>query len=229
MDERFSLYNIAEILSEKTGIKTQDTEKFLDELISVINEGIRNDHPVKVRGLGVFKVILVKERESIHVNTGERIVIPEHHKLTFFPEKELKDMVNKPFSMFSPEQLSDRPASEGSLVTDMHYEGDDSDEEPETQMPPDEDTVLLPPPVPEAVPQKTPDGEETSLVAPSQAVAPPPLKETPPDDDTVLLPPPVPEAAPQKTPDGEEPALVAPSQAVAPPPRKETPPDDETV
>ncbi|MDR0757589.1 MAG: hypothetical protein LBF85_07080, partial [Tannerella sp.] len=65
---------------------------------------------------------------------------------------------------------------------------------------------------------------ETSLVAPSQAVAPPPLKETPPDDDTVLLPPPVPEAAPQETPDSEETSLVAP-----PPPPVIKNDNEETV
>ncbi|MDR2119413.1 MAG: HU family DNA-binding protein, partial [Tannerella sp.] len=146
MDERFSLYNIAEMLSEKTGIEQQDAEKFLDELIAVLNERIRSDHQVQVRGLGVFKIILVKERESVHVNTGERIVISEHHKLTFIPEKELKEMVNKPFSMFSPEQLPDRPSSESSLVTDMHYEDSESEEDTVTQPSQDEETSLIAPP-----------------------------------------------------------------------------------
>ncbi|MDR1602482.1 MAG: HU family DNA-binding protein [Tannerella sp.] len=219
MDERFSLYNIAEILSEKTGISTQDAEKFLDELIAVINEGIRHDRFVKVRGLGAFKIILMKERESVHVNTGERIVIPEHHKLAFFPEKELKDTVNKPFSMFIPEQLPDRPLSEGSLVTDMRYEGDEHDED--LQMLPEEDTVLLPPPVPENVPQEDAD-EETSLVTPPP---PPALKETVSEEDTVLLPPPAPETVPQEDSD-EETSLVIPPP---PPQLKETVPEEDTV
>jgi nucleoid-associated protein YgaU len=34
------------------------------------------------------------------VNTGERIVISPHHKLSFIPEKEVKDLINKPFASF---------------------------------------------------------------------------------------------------------------------------------
>ena len=100
MENKFFSYNVAKLLSEKTGKNTSESENFLSELSMLFNEGIMNDNFVKIRGIGVYKVVLVKERESIHVNTGERIVIPPHHKLSFTPEKKMRDMINKPFALF---------------------------------------------------------------------------------------------------------------------------------
>ena len=100
MDNKFFSYNIAKLLSEKTGQKTSEIENFLKELALLFNAGIINDNFVKIKGIGTFKVVLVKERESVHVNTGERIVIPSHHKLSFQPEKKLRDLINKPFALF---------------------------------------------------------------------------------------------------------------------------------
>ena len=91
---------MAKVLSEKTGKKTSEIDSFLKELGLLFNEGITRDNFVKIKGTGAFKVVQVKERESVNVNTGERIVIPPHHKLSFQPEKKLRDMINKPFALF---------------------------------------------------------------------------------------------------------------------------------
>ena len=100
MDNKFFIYNVAKALSEKTGKDTSEIDRFLKEFALIFNEGVTKDDFVKVKGIGAFKVVLVKERESVHVNTGERIVIPPHHKLSFIPEKKLRDMINKPFALF---------------------------------------------------------------------------------------------------------------------------------
>ncbi|MDR1406605.1 MAG: HU family DNA-binding protein [Tannerella sp.] len=232
MDEKFSLYNMAEMLSERTGLGVPDMEKFLEELISIINDGIRKDRQIKVRGLGTFKIVLVKERESIHVNTGERIVISKHHKLTFVPEKELKDLANRPFSMFSPEDITDRPPKEGSLVTDMHYEDDDSDDDSDLQIsqhedaaPNDDTTLLLPPPAKEAPPQ------DDATVIQNR-----PETETPrTDEDTVLLPSPAPEGRPgANAPTVPPPAPQAEPQSqedtvLLPPPVPKNKPDERAT
>jgi len=62
---------------------------------------------VKVKGLGTFKVIEVEARESINVNTGERLLIESHSKITFVPDTAMKDLVNKPFSSFETVILND--------------------------------------------------------------------------------------------------------------------------
>ena len=94
-------------LSDKTGQNASEAEKFLKELALLFNEGITNDNFIKVRGIGIFKVVLVKERESVHVNTGERIVIPSHNKLSFIPEKKLRELINKPFALFEVIETQD--------------------------------------------------------------------------------------------------------------------------
>ena len=100
MDKRYSINEIAEMLAEKTDKQTTDIEKFLKEFVIIVNEGITKDNYVKIKGIGVFKVVLVNERESIHVNTGERFIIPSHHKVSFVPENRLKTLINRPFAAF---------------------------------------------------------------------------------------------------------------------------------
>ena len=79
----------------------------MQEFIAVVSEGVYNDKLVKVKGLGTFKIIRVEERASVSVNSGERFVIPSHYKFTFTPDKELKELVNKPFSLFDTVELNE--------------------------------------------------------------------------------------------------------------------------
>lgn len=127
MNEKLSLYNIAELLAEKTGVETAEIEKFIIELITLVNEGVRKDGIVKVKGFGTFKIILVKERESVHINTGERIVIPAHHKLSFKPEEELKELINQPFSIFETIEATDENLKKNSdlSLSEVKEDADD--------------------------------------------------------------------------------------------------------
>lgn len=116
MDEKFSLNDIARLLAEQVAIEPAKSENFIKVLVELINEGIRRDGIVKIKGFGTFKIVLIKERESVHVNTGERITIPPHHKLSFKPDDELKDLINKHFSVFKTEVI--RKSSETTLLSD---------------------------------------------------------------------------------------------------------------
>ena len=46
-------------------------------------------------------------RESVDVNTGERIVIEGREKISFTPDNYMRDLVNSPFSQFETVVLSD--------------------------------------------------------------------------------------------------------------------------
>lgn len=107
MNNRLSIQDLALILSEQTGKSTEEALRFLQEFIAVVSEGVYNDKLVKVKGLGTFKIIWVEERASVSVNSGERFVIPSHYKFTFTPDKELKELVNKPFSLFDTVELNE--------------------------------------------------------------------------------------------------------------------------
>lgn len=107
MNNRLSIQDLALILSEQTGKSTEEALRFLQEFIAVVSEGVYNDKLVKVKGLGTFKIIRVEERASVSVNSGERFVIPSHYKFTFTPDKEQKELVNKPFSLFDTVELNE--------------------------------------------------------------------------------------------------------------------------
>ncbi len=106
MNNRLTIHDLAAILAGKTGRDKKSIELFIRELIRIVTENIYSDKLVKVKGLGTFKIIPVEQRESIHVNTGERIVIPAHYKFSFHPDKELRDIVNQPFSFFETTELN---------------------------------------------------------------------------------------------------------------------------
>lgn len=101
------LKDISLALAKKKGLEAAEADEYLDAFFSVIEEGLSADNIVKIRGLGTFKLVEVKDRESVDVNTGERVVIDGHAKVTFTPENSLKELVNKPFSQFETVELND--------------------------------------------------------------------------------------------------------------------------
>ena len=98
--EKLTINHIASVLVEKYGIAPKDAEQFVAAMFDVIQDGVENDKQVKVRGLGTFKLVDVEPRESVNVNTGERVLIKGHSKISFIPDTSMKEMVNKPFSQF---------------------------------------------------------------------------------------------------------------------------------
>ena len=98
---------IAETIAGKHGLTQKDAEQFVATFFDLINEALHEEKMVKVKGLGTFKVIDVRERESINVNTGERVVIESHGKISFTPDPIMRDLVNKPFAQFETVMLND--------------------------------------------------------------------------------------------------------------------------
>ena len=104
---KISLCDLAQRLAEKSGISLQDAELFIRKMFDVANEGLQSDKLVKMKWLGTFKVMAVKDRESVDVNTGERIIIEGRDKISFTPDNILKEIVNKPFAQFETVVVND--------------------------------------------------------------------------------------------------------------------------
>lgn len=104
---KISLSDLAQRLAEKSGISQQDAEQFIRKMFDVANEGLQSDKLVKMKWLGTFKVMAVKDRESVDVNTGERIIIEGRDKISFTPDNILKEIVNKPFAQFETVVVND--------------------------------------------------------------------------------------------------------------------------
>lgn len=92
--------DLATFLSNKHNIKQKDAEKFISQMFELLGEELKTDKLVKVKGLGTFKVTTVKNRASVDVNTGERIIIEGRDKISFTPDASMKNLVNKPFAQF---------------------------------------------------------------------------------------------------------------------------------
>lgn len=139
MNNRLTIQDLAGLLAEYTGKDKSSSERFLREFIAVVSEGVYTDKLVKVKGLGTFKIIPVEKRESIHVNTGERFVIPEHYKFSFLPDKDLRELVNKPFSFFETTELDENvDFTDMDIVSDEPEIKETEDESIEEVMPEEE-------------------------------------------------------------------------------------------
>lgn len=104
---KLNVFDLSGVLMSKNGLGDKESRRFVKAIFDVIQECLDEDKVVKVKGLGTFKIIEVDDRESINVNTGERVLIEGHSKLTFTPDSVMKEIVNKPFSQFETVILND--------------------------------------------------------------------------------------------------------------------------
>lgn len=104
---RSSMSILARILAEKNNMTISEAEAFIKQMFDVANGVMQADKQLKIRWLGTFKVTSVKDRESVDVNTGERIIIGGRDKITFTPDNILKEIVNKPFAQFETVVVND--------------------------------------------------------------------------------------------------------------------------
>ena len=189
---------LADMLAQKAGISKREAQQFLTDFVETIQDGVNNDKLVKIKGLGTFKVIDVDARESVNVNTGERVTIDSHQKLTFTPDAAMKELVNKPFSQFETVVLND---------------GVEFDDEPEVEEPaiaeetpepvveptlePEPEPVVVPEPEPE--PTIVPESEPEPVVVPEPEPEPEPMPEPEPEADPAPIEEEVAEEAEEKS------------------------------
>ncbi len=231
---KVSITELASKLMEKHGLKRTEAELFIRQFVGVINDGLKNDKSVKVKGLGTFKVQAVSARKSVDVNTGEAIVIEGRDKISFTAEAVMRDLVNAPFAQFETVIVND--GVDFSEI-DAKHEADNTEAKeptpaveptPATELEPAvveptpvaelEPAVVEPAPVAEpepAVVEPTPVAEpEPTVVEAAPAAEPEPTVEPAP----VVEPEPTVESAPVAEP---EPAVVEPAPVVEPTPAVE--------
>ena len=179
---------LADMLAQKAGISKREAQQFLTDFVETIQDGVNNDKLVKIKGLGTFKVIDVDARESVNVNTGERVTIDSHQKLTFTPDAAMKELVNKPFSQFETVVLND---------------GVEFDDEPEVEEPTiAEETpepIVEPTPEPEPEPVVVPEPEPEPTIVPEPE--PEPVIVPEPEPEPVVVPEPEPDPMPEPEPE----------------------------
>lgn len=218
---KVSITELASKLMEKHGLKRTEAELFIRQFVGVINDGLKNDKSVKVKGLGTFKVQAVSARKSVDVNTGEAIVIEGRDKISFTAEAVMRDLVNAPFAQFETVIVND--GVDFSEIDAKHEADNTEAKEPTPAVEPTpaaelEPAVVEPTPVAEpepAVVEPTPVAEpEPTVVEAAPAAEPEPTVEPAPAAE----PEPTVEPAPVAEP---EPAVVEPTPIVEPTPAVE--------
>ena len=204
---KVSITELASKLMEKHGLKRTEAELFIRQFVGVINDGLKNDKSVKVKGLGTFKVQAVSARKSVDVNTGEAIVIEGRDKISFTAEAVMRDLVNAPFAQFETVIVND-----GVDFSEIDAKNEADNTEAKEPTPAVEPTPVAEPEP--AVVEPTPVAEpEPAVVEPTPVAEPEP---------TVVEPAPVAEPEPavvEPAPVAEpEPAVVEPAPVAEPEP-----------
>lgn len=203
---KVSITELASKLMEKHGLKRTEAELFIRQFVGVINDGLKNDKSVKVKGLGTFKVQSVSARKSVDVNTGEAIVIEGRDKISFTAEAVMRDLVNAPFAQFETVIVND--GVDFSEI-DAKHEADNTEAEEPAQEVVEQATTVEPEPAVEP--------EPIVELEPAPAIEPEPAP--------VVEPEPAPAIEPEPTPAVEpEPTIVEPATVVEPTPTAEPTP-----
>ena len=209
---KVSITELASKLMEKHGLKRTEAELFIRQFVGVINDGLKNDKSVKVKGLGTFKVQAVSARKSVDVNTGEAIVIEGRDKISFTAEAVMRDLVNAPFAQFETVIVND-----GVDFSEIDAKNEADNTEAKEPTPAVEPTPLAEPEP--AVVEPTPVAElEPTVVEAAPAAEPEPA---------VVEPAPVAEPEPavvEPTPVAEPEPTVEPAPAAEPEPTVEPAP-----
>lgn len=190
---KVSISELASKLMEKHGLKRTEAELFIRQFVGVINDGLKNDKSVKVKGLGTFKVQAVSARKSVDVNTGEAIVIEGRDKISFTAEAVMRDLVNAPFAQFETVIVND--GVDFSEIDAKHEADNTEAEEPASAVVEQAPTVE---------PKQIVEPKPTPAIEPELAVEPEPIVE----------PEPAPTVEQEPAPTVEPTTVVEPTPAV---------------
>lgn len=163
---KVSISELASKLMEKHGLKRTEAELFIRQFVGVINDGLKNDKSVKVKGLGTFKVQAVSARKSVDVNTGEAIVIEGRDKISFTAEAVMRDLVNAPFAQFETVIVND--GVDFSEI-DAKHETDNTEAEEPAPAVVEQATTVEPKPIVEPEPAPVVEQEPAPTVEPEPA------------------------------------------------------------
>lgn len=201
---KVSISELASKLMEKHGLKRTEAELFIRQFVGVINDGLKNDKSVKVKGLGTFKVQAVSARKSVDVNTGEAIVIEGRDKISFTAEAVMRDLVNAPFAQFETVIVND--GVDFSEIDAKHEADNIEAEEPAPAVVEQAPTVE---------PKQIVEPKPTPTIEPETAVEPEPIVEPEPAPVVEQEPAPTVEQEPAPVVEQEQAPTVEPEPAPA--------------
>ena len=77
---KVSIQELAALLVDRAGLNKKEATTFIGAIFDLVQQALETEKIVKIKGLGTFKIIDVDDRESVNVNTGERVLIEGHER-----------------------------------------------------------------------------------------------------------------------------------------------------
>ena len=98
MNDRINIQDLSNLLVSQHALSKENADALIKEFFSLIETALERDKYVKIKGLGVFKLIEVEARERMNINTKERFEIQGYTKVYSNTEATLGDTINKYFA-----------------------------------------------------------------------------------------------------------------------------------
>jgi nucleoid DNA-binding protein len=95
MKETMTTGDVIERLVQQAGLRRKLAAEVMRAIPEIIEDGLKNDGEVRVKGLGTFRMKWTQPRVGRNPKTGERVEIPAHNRLVFLPEQSFKEFVNR--------------------------------------------------------------------------------------------------------------------------------------
>ena len=179
MNEKITFSEITQLLAKSTSTSKRMCELFLRELIATVSQALIDGEDVKIKGIGTFKVVQIKPRKGVNVNTGTTMEVGGHGKVSFTPDKALAEFINQPFAHFETVVLEDAMTDEKLAAIDKDYpsvlDGEqESESDSEPAHAPEPELVSGSPAEPEPIDEETPPVVEPAppVVEPAPAIEP---------------------------------------------------------
>jgi nucleoid DNA-binding protein len=110
MSIKITFQQLIDEFSVSTGRTKAFSKEFIKDVFITIQEGLRRDENVNIKGLGIFKLQDVAERETVNPKTGKASLIQAHKKVVFKPEKALREKVNEKYAKLKTKKIKKKEA-----------------------------------------------------------------------------------------------------------------------
>ena len=94
-NNNFTREDIAESLHNDFGLTKKDCIIFVNDIIDIIVDGLKNNGYVKIHNFGSFKIKRKKSRLGRNPKTKENVIIDERNVITFKASKNVLNYINK--------------------------------------------------------------------------------------------------------------------------------------
>jgi nucleoid DNA-binding protein len=178
--ETASSKEIIEQMVKQSGITKKLASAILHNIAEIIEEGLKKDGEVRVKGLGTFRLRWTRGKMGRNLKTGERVEIPSHNRVVFSPELAFKEYINRDNRLLDYKIIptADQVPKQEIIEQDQYQYQIQPEPEPEP--------IPEPEPEPEPIPEPEPEPEPIPEPEPGPKPGPEPEELIEPDSGTPI-------------------------------------------